>query len=176
MKAIKNDFNLSDKQIEEALNWYETLNEYCLNLSFIYKVNPIKVAGILSALSPMVSFKTNLAFTEAFLKGDYKAVKTFNQQKTKAWKILKTAKSTKDVLKILNGNKTKAFFLNIAFPKQSQSVCLDTWMLKYYGHKSWTPKRYREAQADIQQRAKEYNVIPSALQACIWVSLRGSAF
>jgi hypothetical protein len=169
-------FNLTNDQIKEGMEWYFSLNDYCKNLAYIYKVNPIKVAGILSALSPMVSFRTNLAFTEAFLKGDYKAVKTFNQQKTKAYKILKYAKSTKDVLRILNGNKTKSFFLNIAFPDKSKEVTIDTHINKYFKFKSLTPKRYALASKHIQDMAKSYNILPHQVQALLWIEIRGKAF
>jgi hypothetical protein len=55
--------------------WYYVVNQYCQDLSTIYNVPLIKIAAILSALSPQNVFSQNLIDLENFLetKGTSKA-------------------------------------------------------------------------------------------------------
>jgi thermostable 8-oxoguanine DNA glycosylase len=86
------------------------------------------------------------------------------------------AKTEEEVLAILGGNKTKAFFLNIYRPDTSLDCTIDTWMLKMFGIKNITPKRYKEASAHLTEVALEMNLKPHQVQALVWVGMRGKAF
>jgi hypothetical protein len=168
-----------------AKNWYFEINDYCQTLSSVYNVPLIKVAGIMSALSPNNTVRSNCISLEKFLRydGDCK-VTTFNGQKRKALTILNSHSSitVEEVKAILgtkkdSGLKTKAFFDNIYRPHTSEEVTIDLWMIRWAKIEgSLTPKRYRETAQKIKDLAKEIGVIPHMLQAKIWVDIRGTAW
>jgi hypothetical protein len=163
-----------------AQNWYFQVNDYCLTLSETYSVPLVKVAGILSALSPNTSFAHNIKSLEAFLrtKGNCK-VTTYNAQKNKALTIYNSPDTiTIDEVKaILGGLKTMAFFDNIVRPASSQAVTIDIWMIRHFGiNGSLTPKRYEIASNKIKKLAKELNLLPHQVQAKLWVDIRGNAW
>ena len=164
----------------KSQDWYFRVNDYCVTLSETYNVPLIKVAGILSALSPNTTFAHNIKSLEAFLrtKGNCK-VTTYNSQKNKALTILNSSDSITidEVKKILGGLKTQAFFDNILRPETSQDVTIDLWMIRHFGIKgSLTPKRYKDASNKIKDLAKSLNLLPHQVQAKLWVDIRGNAW
>lgn len=168
-----------------AKNWYFEINDYCQTLSDVYNVPLIKVAGIMSALSPNNTVRMNCVSLEKFLKtqGNCK-VTTFNGQKRKALTILEsddniTVEEVKNILSPdkNNGLKTKAFFDNIYRPETSQEVTIDLWMIRWAKIEgALTAKRYRDTAQKVKDLAKEIGVLPHMLQAKIWVDIRGEAY
>ena len=168
-----------------AQNWYFEINDYCKTLSEVYNVPLIKVAGILSALSPNNTVRSNVISLEKFLRtnGNCK-VTTFDGQKSKALSILNaddniTVDQVKNILgsKKDSGLKTKAFFDNIFRPESSQEVTIDLWMIRWAKIEgSLTPKRYRDTAQKVKDLAKKIGVLPHQLQAKIWVDIRGEAW
>jgi len=168
-----------------AKNWYFEVNDYCKTLSDVYSIPLIKVAGIMSALSPNNTVRLNCISLEKFLryKGNCK-VSTFNSQKNKALTIYNgndniTVEEVKDILGVKKdgGLKTKAFFDNIFRPESSQEVTVDLWMCRWAKIEgSLTPKRYKNVAKKIKDMAKEIGVLPHMLQAKIWVDIRGAAY
>jgi len=168
-----------------AQNWYFEINDYCKTLSNVYNVPLIKVAGILSALSPNNTVRSNVISLEKFLRtnGNCK-VTTFDGQKSKALSILNaddniTIDQVKNILgsKKDSGLKTKAFFDNIFRPESSQEVTIDLWMIRWAKIEgSLTPKRYRDTAQKVKDLAKKIGVLPHQLQAKIWVDIRGEAW
>lgn len=168
-----------------AHNWYFDIHDYCKTLSEVYNVPLIKVAGIMSALSPNNTVRMNCISLEKFLKhkGNCK-VTTFDGQKNKALSILNaddniTIDQVKNILgsKKDSGLKTKAFFDNIFRPESSQEVTIDLWMIRWAKIEgSLTPKRYREVAQKIKEMAQEIGVLAHQLQAKIWVDTRGEAW
>lgn len=170
---------LTEEQRKDGLQWYFTVNEFCKNVSFIYKIEEYKVAGILAALSPNNKFDRNVLDTVNFIKtnGNCK-VCTFGANKEKAKQILFNANCHNEVLTILKGNKTSAFFMNIYMPNCPENVTIDLWMNRIFDNegKSITNKRYRDFSNIIKQYAKELNLIPQQLQALLWVAIRQESF
>lgn len=168
-----------------AQNWYFEINDYCKTLSNVYNVPLIKVAGIMSALSPNNTVRLNCISLEKFLRtnGNCK-VTTFDGQKSKALSILNaddniTVEEVKAILgtKKDSGLKTKAFFDNIFRPESSQEVTIDLWMIRWAKIEgSLTPKRYRDTAQKVKDLAKKIGVLPHQLQAKIWVDIRGEAW
>lgn len=169
-----------------GLNWYYEVHQHCKLLASLYNIPLIKVAGIMSALSPNNTFALNLRSTQRFLEtnGDCK-VSTYNTQKEKALLILALDNSfaTVDTIKYILGKskdsalKTKAFFDNIYRPEVSTDVTIDRWMLKWAGITgSLTAKRYRELALELAIMAKDNNLKPHELQAIIWTEIRGAAY
>ena len=180
-KAVKQKIldliaTLDETNYQASLDWYFILHDYASNLAERNNLPLFQVAGIISALSPMVMFTTNLRDAERFCSTRSIAnLATYRSQRLKALMIL-GARNEKEVLKILNGNKTKAFYLNILKPSASNDVCLDSWMQKVFEFKNYTPKRYREASETIAEIAQELNLKPHQVQALAWVGMRGRAF
>ena len=171
----------------EDSNWYFKINDYLRTLSDYYNVPLVKVAGIMSALSPNNTFRHNIISTEKFLRtrGDCK-VTCFNSQKEKAIRILNADNnvSIEQVKGILGkGLKTRAFFCNMVQPDNSKAVTVDLWMIRYAKkHKlmptegGLTVKRYKTIETHVQSRANELGIMPHQLQAKIWCEIRGEAF
>jgi hypothetical protein len=161
-----------------AKNWYFEIHDYCKTLSDVYDVPLIKVAGILSALSPNNTVRSNVISLEKFLrtKGNCK-VTTFDGQKKKALAIFHSSDNITidEVKQILgtkkdSGLKTKAFFDNIYRPHTSQAVTIDLWMIRWAKIEgSLTPKRYRDTAQKVRELANEIGVLPHQMQAKIWV-------
>ena len=144
--------------MEKSMNWYFEVNNYVRLLAEMYDLPIIKVAGIMSALSPNTTFALNVKSLEKFLKtkGDCK-VSTYGSQKNKALKILNSHDlvSIGEVKEILGGLKTQAFFDNIVRPETSQDVTIDLWMIRWAKiDGSLTPKKYRDASNKIKDLAK----------------------
>ena len=163
-----------------AQNWYFQVNDYCKTLVELHNIPLIKVAGILSALSPNNTFATNIKSLEAFLrtKGNCK-VTTYNAQKNKALTILNSPDTItiEEVKAILGGLKTMAFFDNIVRPEVSQDVTIDLWMIRHFGIEgSLTPKKYKDASNKIKKLANSLNLLPHQVQAKLWVDIRGNAW
>jgi hypothetical protein len=175
-KILKTISTLDRTNYEASLDWYFILHDYAKNLSERNNLTLMQTAGIISALSPMVMFTTNLRDAERFCSTRSIAnLATYKNQRMKALRII-GAKTEKEILEILGGNKTKAFFLNIYKPKTSQDVTIDSWMIKFFGYKNLTPKRYKDASKEIQNVANEMNLKPHQVQALLWVGMRGKAF
>jgi len=168
-----------------AKNWYFEIHDYCKTLSEVYDVPLIKVAGILSALSPNNTVRSNVISLEKFLRtnGNCK-VTTFDGQKRKALTILNSPDNiTVDEIKAIlgakkdSGLKTKAFFDNIYRPHTSEEVTIDLWMIRWAKIEgSLTPKRYRDTAQKVKELAQEVGVLPHQMQAKIWVDMRGEAW
>lgn len=161
-------------------DWYFQVNDYIKTVSELYNVPLIKVAGIMSALSPNNTFASNVKSLEAFLKtkGNCK-VSTYNMQKNKALVILNSSDdiTVEQVKAILGGLKTQAFFDNMYRPETSQDVTIDLWMIRHFGIEgSLTPKRYKDASNKIKKLAKQLNLLPHQVQAKLWVDIRGNAW
>jgi hypothetical protein len=172
-------------EVNMTQNWYFEIHDYCKTLSEVYDVPLIKVAGILSALSPNNTVRSNVISLEKFLKNNGNCkVTTFNGQKNKALSILNaddniTIDQVKNILgsKKDSGLKTKAFFDNIYRPHTSEEVTIDLWMIRWAKIKgSLTPKKYRDTAQKIKYLAKKIGVLPHQLQAKIWVDIRGEAW
>ncbi len=168
-----------------ATSWYYDVNEFCLSLSEIYDLPLIKVCGIMSALSPNNTFKTNCMSLERFLKhkGNCK-VTCFNNQKEKAKEILFMDNPTEDKIKnVLGGLKTQAFFENLYRPQTSRAVTVDIWQIRWAKSiglipekGTLTPKRYRRIADMVTKVANDLQLKPHEYQALTWYETRGSLF
>lgn len=167
-------------------NWYFTVNEYCQHVSQAFDIPLIKVAGILSALSPQNKFEQNLKDLENFLlSGGLSKASTFGNQVNKAYNILHCDNYSEDSIKALLGKglKTRAFFENIYRPETSESVTVDLWQIRWAKRLNIIPengtltaKRYRKISARVTKYANKLGIMPHQFQALTWVYLRGETF
>jgi len=168
--------------------WYYEVHDHCEMLAEKHGVPVIIVAGMMSVLSPNVSFVQNIKSLEKFLEtGGDCTVSTYSKQKVKADKIYALDNPTEDDVKVLIGKglKTLAFFENIYRPESSLAVTVDLWQMRWAKEKRLIPKsagvqptikQYRTISESIQRRAKRAGMMPHEYQAITWVEIRGKAF
>jgi hypothetical protein len=75
----------------------------------------------------------------------------------------------------LKGLKTNAFAKAIA--GDEQAVVIDVWMLRAVGIEKKTPNQtlYFELAEAVKKTAFDFGMTPRAMQALIWIVVRGSA-
>jgi len=159
-------------------DWYEKANIFAKNLSEANNIPLFKVVGIISALSPMKTWRQNKLLAEEFIRtGKAGHVGVFVQ---KCIDILK-CDSKEDVPSILKGMKTTSFYWNILMPTQNNNVTIDrhaaniaVYGTQYKRTKGWalTKKRYLEIENAFINAAQETSLTPIQLQAVTWVHIR----
>ena len=165
------------KQKKEGKSWYGRANRICNRISNDYDIPLYKVVGILAALSPSNKWERNVQDTKNFIKngGDVK-VCTYTAQKDKAGEILFRAKGKQEVLKILNGPKTTAFFTNILHPRTGGAVTIDRWALRSVQEGASSPTTQRRKLITAHQvLANELGIRPHELQAVLWLEVKAKA-
>ena len=122
--------NAYDRQV--GLQWYNNAYQVCVTLGEKYGVHSDIVAGIIAALSPNNKWESNIIDAEIMLRAwaaeiDYSQVKvaTYSNNKDKAATILDCQLNRDQIVKVLRGNKTIAFFLCIASDGDSDTPCID---------------------------------------------------
>jgi hypothetical protein len=175
-KLIENMKNVYNNCNEEDLNngkdWYKRANLFCLNLSEKYKISPLKVSGIISALSPQKSWENNMLIAEEFIRTNGVVTRHTFMQTSKARKILRYAKTTNDVENCLGGLKTINFFNNIYNPHSKKYVTVDRHHLYLsigIDIQGCTPKQYNFIKENTIIFANELDIIPNELQSTLWV-------
>jgi len=177
-KNILDVFDMSTlEQREEGKQWYIKAHEMCFDVALKYMMPEHQVVGILSALSPRTSWEINQRkLQEVLSKGTTFAT---GLQMDKVKRIFQTDfEST--VLDILNGEKTKNFYLNIKKPSSPKAVTIDTHAIRVaykdfrreISEPSMKPNQYRFFAEGYVDVAKKLNVLPSQLQAITWVSIK----
>jgi len=114
-----------DDRLNIDTDWYRKANAFAIGLAEEYGHDTVTVAGIIASLSPLKSWQENKRIARVFLE-------TGNSLHTR--KLEAKAIEIRDYegndrvghcLEVLNGNKIKAFFLNIAFPEKQGIVTVD---------------------------------------------------
>ena len=172
--------------MSEQKNWYFIVNDYCNFLSLAYDVPLIKVAAIMSALSPNNKFDQNCKDLERFLlSGGVSKASTYQKQRDKAHTILHMENYCEDSIKNILGQglKTRSFFENIYRPETSDAVTVDLWQIRWAKklniipmEGTLTPKRYKKISARVKKYAKKLDIMPHQFQAITWANLRGEVF
>ncbi len=172
---LKHYNSASNEQLKDGETWYERAYNEALLLSQVFEIPLPKVVGIISALSPNNKWKRNLKDAWNLLETPLITTKccTYTKQRQKALDILNGSGREAEILDILNGTKTRNFFTNILYYKDSQSVTVDTWA---YRSVDLEPKmkHYVDIQTAYQNVAKQLNLVPHQLQAVVWGVVRGS--
>jgi hypothetical protein len=180
-KNLDKFFNIAtDDQVKDGLKWYKDANKIVLNIATEYKIDPYKVASVLSALSPRNKWKQNIAdtikvckaWTEGKTPEDIK-VCTFHTNKFKAFAILD------DKVKITDKSlKTFNFVRNIAFLDPT-AVTVDIWHLRACFDKiikidnaSIGRVAYRQIKKLTLSKAEKLGITGFEFQAIVWTSIR----
>jgi hypothetical protein len=180
-KNLDKFFNIAtDDQVKDGLKWYQEANKIVLNIATEYKIDPYKVASVLSALSPRNKWKQNIAdtikvckaWTEGKTPEDIK-VCTFHTNKFKAFAILD------DKVKITDKSlKTFNFVRNIAFLDPT-ALTVDIWHLRACFDKiikidnaSIGRVAYKQIKKLTLAKAEKLGITGFEFQAIVWTSIR----
>ena len=180
-KNLDKFFNIAtDDQVKDGLKWYQEANKIVFNIATEYKIDPYKVASVLSALSPRNKWKQNIAdtikvckaWTEGKTPEDIK-VCTFHTNKFKAFAILD------DKVKITDKSlKTFNFVRNIAFLDPT-ALTVDIWHLRACFDKiikidnaSIGRVAYKQIKKLTLAKAEKLGITGFEFQAIVWTSIR----
>lgn len=174
----------TDDELAAGLEWYDKAKGMVVEWSVKYGFDPLTVAGVVSALSPSVSWDRNVVDAENLLRavscGETDArnivASTYPAQVEKAVRIA----WTQNPEHVGNGLKTVSFFCNIAGIWDTSAVTVDRHMLgaavgsRTTEHQkiAVTDKRYFAIADAIKALARNRNVLPKQAQAVIWTTYR----
>lgn len=173
LETIFSQATFSD--VKGGLNWYDDAHKFTKQVAAIYGIEHFKVAAILSCLSPRNNWDRNQIDLINFLEHGLDAkFCTYGNQVLKCFWIL-SAESVSEVLEILGGDKTKAFFKNI-WDREALDVTIDVWMIRVLGIEgSLTSKKYRDSERAVQNFAAKKGLKPSEIQAILWETIRNQS-
>ena len=171
-------YNLADSHSD----WYKEAHQFCVYLSERYKVPLNSVIGIVSALSPLKSWDKNKEIAEYYLDTgsvmkDNRYI-NFPKQCDKAEQIRITDNEV-DILEILKGEKTKAFFTNIRHPDRMVNVTVDRHAIAVAlgrvatdEEQSLSVKHYKFFEDCYKWTAEQLGIRPLLLQSITWETWR----
>lgn len=154
-------------QIEQASKWYLDAERVAEQVAFNLNTTLEVGATIVSAFSPRERWTANVEKAISFSLGK-KVVGLSNN--------LKMAQNAMaEGFNALKGLKTNAFARAIA--GDESAVVIDVWMLRALGieKKSPTQSQYKEMARAVKEVSAAYGMTPRAMQALIWIIVRGSA-
>jgi thermostable 8-oxoguanine DNA glycosylase len=154
-------------QIEQASKWYldaeRVAEEVARNLETTLEIG----ATVVSAFSPRERWTRNVSNAIKFSLG---------QEVIALGNNIKMANAAlTNGFDALNGQKTNAFARAIA--GDENAVVIDVWMLRAIGieKKSPSQSQYNEMAKAVTTVANKHRMTPRAMQALIWIIVRGSA-
>jgi len=185
-------------QFTLGMNWYQSCHQALSELSLRSDMEPAIVGGVFSALSPNNRIERNHADAERMCMAhatgasDWRETKvsTYNSNRNKAVRIIEEQHLTgvDDVLSILNGQKTRSYFLCcLEMYDHPEAVCIDGHAKNiYYGQRHGLTSdksnigkleyktisaAYREA-ADQFSELRREAVSAAQMQAITWTVWR----
>ncbi len=174
-----NLYNQSDKS---GLNWYREANQYCQNLADSHSIDLKIVVGIVSALSPASNWERNKQEAKWLIESyqGHKVAKfkfvTYGQNVVKAQKIVSGELHPDKAFNEKTGAKTYHFYNAILEPENANWVVIDRHAYAIATGKTYSVglkgKQYRLIADKYKRAAKRLNIVPSKLQAVLWVGYR----
>jgi hypothetical protein len=159
--------NATFGQVEQASKWYvdaeRIAEKVAENLNTTLEVG----ASVVSAFSPRERWSVNVARAIAWSLGQDVACLKNN--------LVMANNALTLGFQALKGMKTNAFAKAIA--GDEQAVVIDVWMLRAVGIEKKTPNQsqYNELVNAVKKTAFDFGMTPRAMQALIWIVVRGSA-
>ena len=177
-KAITTDY-------QQGESWYREARLFAFSVSKEYGISFRKVCAILAALSPRNRWERNKEDCITLIKEcqgliPYGKYATYGGMVKKAMSIYNSkVDSIQVMLKILNGPKISAFFLNI-YDIQSDCVTVDNWIYlvalgKYISvenRPSLKKSDYKLISDCIKEIAERTNISAPILQAVLWCAFK----
>ena len=110
----------------EFNNWYQEANDFGSDVAKLFDIPLSKVLGVVSVLSPLKEWSNNKKLAIQFISsGDCGHMKN-NKKKAREILALDIDSALEfNILKIINGQKTTAFFLNMMYPNRKDYVTID---------------------------------------------------
>jgi len=171
--------------VERGLSWYAKLHGWCRWVASDYGIETKKVAGVFSALSPMMPLDRNIDVTIILLDGVLKDnIERENLRNLKIG-LLGNVNKAYDIMH--NGEqpeihlgkwKTFNFYHNIMLPTSPEYVTIDTWAYRIaVNDLTATPsglsgKRYTDMLNAYRIVAESIGILPHQLQAITWEHVR----
>ena len=159
--------NATFGQVEQASKWYVDAEKVAHEVARNLDVSLEKGASVISAFSPRERWTTNVAKAIAFSLGQDVVGLSNN---------LKMANSSLLLgYQALKGLKTNSFAKAIA--GDEDAVVIDVWMLRAVGIEKKTPNQtvYWELADAVKKVAADNGMTPRAMQALIWIVVRGAS-
>jgi hypothetical protein len=159
--------NATFGQVEQASKWYvdaeRVAAEVARNLDSTLEVG----ASVVSAFSPRERWTNNVTKAISFSLGNH--IPGFKNNMLMANNAIAFGYGA------LKGAKTNAFAKAIA--GDEQAVVIDVWMLRAVGIEKKTPNQsgYNELVEAVKKVAFDFGMTPRAMQALIWIVVRGSS-
>jgi hypothetical protein len=164
--------------VYNGLNWYKDANRLVVDLSKKYNVSKLKVASVISALSPRNKWDQNIIDAELVINSfksnihhSHIKVCTFDSNKIKAFNILSGCAEIKD-----SSRKTYSFVSNICDLNEN-FVTVDVWYLRACGTYTSIPETPNKTQYDqivdlTINKANKLGIRGYEYQAIVWCSIR----
>ena len=176
---IKNNIIKTYNQKNEAeLNdWYQEANDFGGEVAEMFKqVSKRQVLGIVSALSPLKEWNKNKELAVDLILTGTCGHMGRNIQKARDILALNDDIHLDDnILKVLNGEKTKAFYYNMAYPKRKTGVTVDRHAIAIAIGRTATDKEqaiskdvYTFIEKCYIMTAETLNLAPLHLQSITW--------
>ena len=176
-------FNLATaEQLNQGKRWYKEANKFCQEVAKEYSTDALKVASVVSALSPRNRWEQNLkdakkvfqAISEGKTANDIK-VCTFNKNKFKAFELAKG-----NIFITEDSPKTYNFVRNIAHLDPS-AVTVDIWHLraclkqfKSIASAQIGKLSYNQIKSLTIKKAHKLGLTGFEYQAIIWISAQNN--
>jgi hypothetical protein len=163
---------------QEGLLWYQSARTYYSQLARKLHIKPSKVLGVVAALSPFVSWPTQLRHTEKFIVDEME--KAGSGRFPGFGANLRTARSIlggTSVLQALKGPKVRAFYKNLIGRKKP--ITLDRHAISAaIGRKIGQRDKHTKSQLKLIKEAYESASSHAGIgncdfQAVIWATWKG---
>lgn len=184
-QATAHAIRLTGDEWRAGCEWYGDAHSQAMALAVESGSTVETASAVIAALSPRLRWEWNVQDAHrALVLGDrYSGFRALGASILKAGRIADGG----DPETVLGGRKVRSFYRNILHPTTSLDVTIDVWFLRhvvprdYLDHYSqWAHFTERlgvyDAVADaIRRVADGFGVLPSQLQAALWIQARARA-
>lgn len=171
---IRDAYNqVSRTDVLEGKDWYRTARQFAQELSELSGLPLDVVIGVIAVVSPGTNWNQNMIIATQIVGNSDKVSCRYWLNVIKARKIIQNS----EVFPTLKGNKVTRFYRNISNPDTSMDVTVDRWALRtalndYSLTAVKNDKEYWMVEQAFREVASEIGLLPSELQAILWVWAR----
>jgi len=160
----------------EFNNWYQEANDFGKDVAKLFDIPLSKVLGVVSVLSPLREWELNKKQAIEFISsGDCGHMKN-NKKKARDIMSLDNDSALEfNILKIINGQKTTAFYLNMMYPNRKDYVTIDRHAIAIAigrnateSEQSLSKNQYKFLKDCYIMAAEKLGLAPLHLQSITW--------
>jgi hypothetical protein len=177
--CVNNILKMMKQSNEADASWYGTAYRWAHNFGDEHNISPIKVCGIIAALSPQKSWEENLRITQTFItEGKSYHTKAMTAKAKAIIELPDWALSNPtEICNILNGSKITSFFLNIYDFNLSGAVTIDRHAVeiavgKKLSDHRMTANQYLFFENCYKVASLNSRFLPHQIQAMTWETWR----